>query len=117
MSRKKGNRQLEFTRHHRVPVSKGGKDGDSVMVNHKKHQAWHTLVKNKSPKKAAIILSIFLPEEYRFFVFDKKTPIDEIIRKVKIWRGEEEYLSKIIQFQPYCNSNSPDFILLKNPNQ
>lgn len=46
------------TRHHIKPRSKGGKShrDNIILVDKKKHQAYHTLFRNALPEKAVMIL-------------------------------------------------------------
>ena len=43
----------DYTRHHRLPQSKGGTDlpTNISMVPRKQHEAWHTLFENKSAEQ------------------------------------------------------------------
>lgn len=54
----------KLTRHHRLPRSHGGSDynGNVILVDEKKHRAYHTLFENYSPEVVAqILMDTWLP--------------------------------------------------------
>lgn len=94
---------LFFSEHHLTPKSKGGKRKDKTIVPHNKHIAWHTLVKNSLPEKAANILSDWIHSEYRFFAVNKNYPYSAV-KEINSWIDGNFKLkikekSKIIKFR------------------
>ena len=58
-----------YTRHHLLPRSMGGKDDEDniVMLPENVHNAWHLLFANKPPEKVAeIINKWFIPKDWEF---------------------------------------------------
>lgn len=109
MSRKKrrfkGN--LFFSEHHLTPKSEGGKGKDKKRVLHSKHVAWHTLVKNSPPDKAAKILSCWIRRDSRFFALTKGESIYKTVQEINHWLKDDDVKikvvfkrSKIIRFHP-----------------
>lgn len=110
MSRKRRLKELNlfFSEHHLTPKSEQGKKGkDKKRVPHNKHVAWHTLVKNALPDKAAEILSCWIRRNSRFFALTKGEPIYKTVQEINHWLKDDDVKikvvfkrSKIIQFRP-----------------
>ena len=69
--RKDYRRRKGYSKHHRKPKSRGGKNtfGNISVVPNSKHRAWHTLFANKTaPEIAKIINKTWLDPEYELVV-------------------------------------------------
>ena len=67
MKRIKLQPRVGYTRHHLIPVSRGGKTNprNCVYIPAEKHVAWHTLVGNATAQEAAVILSQYIDPDYK----------------------------------------------------
>lgn len=111
-----------LSEHHLVPRSQGGEGGATILIRDDKHRAWHLLIRNNLPKEAAVILSALIPEEYRFFSFNKNSPISDIIDEINEWKKnpvKEGCLSNIVRLYPEHQerqqnetSNFPKLVLI-----
>ena len=64
-----------FSKHHRKPRSKGGDNSNEnlVLVEHKKHRAYHLLFDNKDPKEVAQILNeTWIDPTFKFICVKRK---------------------------------------------
>ena len=112
MSRRRRLNKTEFySEHHLTPKNPLGRKGrDKKRVPHNKHVAWHTLVKNALPDKAAEILSEWIRRNSRFFAITKGESIYKTVKKINQFLGDGDFKievvykqSKVIQFRPNKN--------------
>lgn len=64
----------DYTRHHRLPKSKGGTDlpANISMVTATKHQAWHTLFDNKSVEEIVELLNDVWIDPYYTITYKRR---------------------------------------------
>ena len=69
----------KLSRHHLIPVSKKGRHlkNNIILVNTKKHQAYHTLFQNALPEEAVMILV------RDWFHLNRKRKIDALRKIIK----------------------------------
>ena len=112
MSRRRRLNKTEFySEHHLTPKNPLGRKGrDKKRVPHNKHVAWHTLVKNALPDKAAEILSEWIRRNSRFFAITKGESIYKTVQEINRFLEDDDFKikvvykqSKVMQFPPKQN--------------
>ena len=64
----------DYTRHHRLPKSKGGTDlpTNISMMPRKQHEAWHTLFENKSVEQIVELLNDVWIDPYYLIKIERR---------------------------------------------
>jgi len=105
--RRRLNKTKFYSEHHLTPKNDGRKGKDKKRVPHNKHVAWHTLVKNALPDKAAKILSEWIRRNSIFVAVTKGESIYKTVQKINQFLEDNDFKievvfkqSKIIRFRP-----------------
>jgi len=84
----------DFTRHHRLPQSKGGTDlpTNISMVPRKKHEAWHTLFENKSVEEIVELLNDIWIDPYYKITYERREVKDPKQLQMKFHKEQKHVM-------------------------